>query len=272
MDALHGPDWRLCAAAPRGAFYSHVATVTTATVAILATTAWLAQIVRFAWQRIAPGPRNPREIAALALTSIAIPFAAVAHHVRARLGLRSLLADTQRAPHPIAPAVLLDRDGTLIVDVPYNADPEAVLPMPGARDALERLRAAGVATAIISNQSGIALERLAASDVAAINARVEAVLGPLGPVFVCPHHPDAGCECRKPAPGLVTAAAAALGVEPRDCVVIGDIGADVEAAHAAGARAILVPTPVTLHDEVVRAPLAVADLAAAVDAVLAGAP
>jgi histidinol-phosphate phosphatase family protein len=164
--------------------------------------------------------------------------------------------------------VLFDRDGTLVVDVPYNGDPRQVSPMPGARDALERLRAAGVPTAVVSNQSGVARGMLTRDDVAAVNARVEELLGPLGPVEFCPHGPDDGCDCRKPAPGLVLRAAERLGVDPRDCAVIGDIGADMEAAAAAGARGVLVPTPQTLPGEVAAAPERARDLRGAVDLLL----
>ena len=168
-------------------------------------------------------------------------------------------------------AVLLDRDGTLVDDVPYNADPGRVVPVPGAVTALARLRAAGVPLALISNQSGVGRELLTMADVEAVNRRLEDLVGRLGPLLVCPHAPGQGCGCRKPAPGLVLAAAAALGVDPADCVVIGDIGADVEAALAAGARPILVPTPVTRPEEVGAAPEVAATLEAALDLVLAGA-
>ncbi len=147
-------------------------------------------------------------------------------------------------------AVLLDRDGTLVVDVPYNGDPDAVVPVPGAAAAVRRLRAAGVRLAVVSNQSGIARGLLTEEQVRAVNARVEELLGPLGPWCVCPHGPEDGCACRKPRPGLVLQAARALGVAPADCAVVGDIGADVGAAAAAGARAVLVPTPVTRAEEV----------------------
>lgn len=153
---------------------------------------------------------------------------------------------------PVA-AVLFDRDGTLVVDVPYNGDPGRVQPVPGARGALDALRAAGIATAVVSNQSGIARGLLTAAQVDAVNGRVEELLGPLGPVLYCPHGPQDGCRCRKPEPGLVLDAAAALGVDPADCVVVGDIGADMDAAAAAGAGAVLVPTPVTRAEEVDRA-------------------
>ena len=139
-------------------------------------------------------------------------------------------------------AVLFDRDGTLVVDVPYNGDPALVSPVPAAAAALARLRAAGVPTAVVTNQAGIGRGLLTRGQVDAVNARLVELLGDLGPFLVCEHGPDDGCACRKPAPGLVLQAAAALGVDPADCAVVGDIGADVGAALAAGARPVLVPT------------------------------
>jgi histidinol-phosphate phosphatase family protein len=171
-------------------------------------------------------------------------------------------------PAPTPDAVLFDRDGTLVVDVPYNGDPEQVVPVPGARPALDRLRAAGVRLAVVSNQSGVARGLLTSDQVAAVNARVAELLGPFEAVLVCEHGPDDGCGCRKPRPGLVLEAADRLGVDPTRCVLVGDIGADVEAARAAGARPLLVPTAVTRPDEVAAAPEVVADLATAVDLVL----
>nr|WP_246858632.1 HAD family hydrolase [Citricoccus sp. SGAir0253] len=166
-------------------------------------------------------------------------------------------------------AVLFDRDGTLVHDVPYNGDPALVRPVDGAREALDRVRAAGLATAVVSNQSGVARGLVSRDQVDAVNARVEELLGPFGAWQVCPHGPGDGCACRKPRPGMVLAAARALGVRPEECVLIGDIGADVEAAQAAGARSVLVPTPVTRAEEVADAPVTAPDLAAAVDLVLA---
>lgn len=268
MGALHGRDWRVRAGAPGGAFRAHAFTVASAAVAVIAGAAWAAQTARFAWRRAAPGPRTRDEIAAMMTTSVVLPFAAVYHRLRGYARLRTVLADAARAPKPQPSAVLFDRDGTLVVDVPYNGDPARVQPMPGARDALARLRDAGVAVGMVSNQSGVALGRLTLDDVAAVNARVDALLGPLGAVLVCTHAPDEGCRCRKPAPGLIEEAARALGVAPRDCVVVGDIGADVDAAHAAGARAILVPTAVTRADEIAAAPVVARDLDEAVALVL----
>jgi histidinol-phosphate phosphatase family protein len=165
-------------------------------------------------------------------------------------------------------AVLFDRDGTLVVDVPYNGDPDRVRLVPGARAAVERVRAAGLRTGLVTNQSGIARGLLTRADADAVNARLAALVGGFDTVQVCPHAPDAGCGCRKPRPGMVLAAAAELGVPPQRVVVIGDIAADVEAAAAAGARGILVPTPVTRSEEVVAARETAPDLEAAVSLAL----
>jgi histidinol-phosphate phosphatase family protein len=306
MGALHGRGWREAAGVPRGRRPRHLAVTAaglaalgalaarragrprwTVPVAVLAGAGWLLGTAELAWTRIAPGPRTPDEVATMAATSLLLPPVATWHWL-AGWRRRRLLADTARAPrphrarstgapprapNPSAPAaVLFDRDGTLVVDVPYNGDPERVVPMPGAREALARLRAAGIPTAVVSNQSGVARGRLRPEQVEAVNRRVEELLGPLGPWLLCQHGPDDGCRCRKPAPGLVEAAARALGVEPHDCVVIGDVGADVEAASAAGARPVLVPTPATRAEEVATAPEVAGDLTEAVDLLLGPAP
>ncbi|MEU4428063.1 HAD-IIIA family hydrolase [Actinoplanes sp. NPDC024001] len=169
---------------------------------------------------------------------------------------------------PLYDAVLFDRDGTLIVDVPYNGDPDLVRPMPGAKEAVARLRAAGLRLGVVTNQSGLARGRFTAAQLAAVNRRVDELLGPFDDWQICPHDDTAGCSCRKPAPGLVTAAAAALGTTPARCVMIGDIGRDMEAALAAGATGILVPTEVTLPPEVAAAPHRATDLPAAADLIL----
>jgi len=158
---------------------------------------------------------------------------------------------------PLA-AVLFDRDGTLVVDVPYCADPDLVTPVPTARAALSLLRAVGIPVGVVSNQSGIARGLL----------NRDQVVDPFDVCQVCPHGPDDGCACRKPAPGMVLAAAQRLGVAPAHVAVVGDIGADVGAAHAAGARSVLVPTEVTLPEEVAAAPVVRPDLLAAVQYLL----
>ena len=169
-------------------------------------------------------------------------------------------------------AVLFDRDGTLIHDVPYNGDPRLVEPVPHAAEALARLREAGIRIGVVTNQSGIGRGLITREQAGAVNDRVDELLGPFGSWQMCPHAPDDGCRCRKPAPGMVLAACRELGVEPADAVLVGDIAADMEAARRAGARGILVPTPVTLEREVREAEAVAPDLVAAVGLVLDASP
>jgi D-glycero-D-manno-heptose 1,7-bisphosphate phosphatase len=147
-------------------------------------------------------------------------------------------------------AVLFDRDGTLIRDVPYNGDPMRVEPMPTVAEGLALLRRRDIRTGVVTNQSGVARGLLTSGDVAAVNSRVDELLGPFDVWAVCEHGPHDGCACRKPLPGLVHRATRGLGLDARDVVVIGDIGADVAAGRAAGCRAVLVPTPLTRQEEV----------------------
>jgi histidinol-phosphate phosphatase family protein len=285
MRALHGPGWRTRAGVPPGRRPRHVATAGLGLAAAAAAAAgrrrtaaaaglgWLAGTAELAWARIAPGPRTPSEVAAMTWTSLLMPFAATGWWLRgwATLPLRLRAEGPARRQRPAASppaAVLFDRDGTLVEDVPYNGDPARVRPMPGATAAIRRLRTAGVPTAVVSNQSGVARGLLTPEDVAAVNRRVEELFGPLGPWEWCPHGPSDGCDCRKPEPGLILRAAAELGVAPERCAVIGDIGADVEAARAAGARGVLVPTPRTRAEEVAAAREVAPDLEAAVDLLL----
>lgn len=165
-------------------------------------------------------------------------------------------------------AVLFDRDDTLVHDVPYNGDPDRVRPVPGAREALDRLRRAGLRLGVVSNQSGLARGRFTHRDLQRVNARVEESLGRFDTWQICGHGEGEGCGCRKPAPGLVKAAAQALGTTPERCVVVGDIGTDMAAATAAGASGILVPTPATRAEEVAAAPATAGDLRGAAELIL----
>jgi D-glycero-D-manno-heptose 1,7-bisphosphate phosphatase len=177
--------------------------------------------------------------------------------------------DGSRPPRPSLDAVLFDRDGTLIVDVPYNGDPTRVEPMPGAERAVERLRSAGLPMAVISNQSGVGRGLIDSAQVEAVNRRTRELLG-VDTWLWCPHGPKDGCGCRKPAPGMVLRAAERLGVRPDRCVVIGDVAADVQAAQAAGAAAVIVPTPRTEAEDIRMAPRRAHSIEAAVERLLAG--
>jgi D-glycero-D-manno-heptose 1,7-bisphosphate phosphatase len=160
-------------------------------------------------------------------------------------------------------AILFDRDGTLIENVPYNSEPALVKPVSGAAELLRELRADGIRIGMITNQSGVARGMLTRREVELVNARVAALLGPFDTVQVCPHGPRDRCGCRKPAPGMVLAACAELGIAPEVTAVIGDIEHDVLAAAAAGALGVLVPNEATAPDEVLRAPVVAPNLAEA---------
>jgi histidinol-phosphate phosphatase family protein len=135
------------------------------------------------------------------------------------------------------PALFLDRDGTLIVDVGYPRDPEQVEPLPGVLDALRALQTR-YALVIISNQSGLARGTITPAEAAAVHARVVAVFASAGITFAgayyCPHGPDDACRCRKPAPAMLLDAARDLDLDLAASVMIGDKRADIEAGEAAG--------------------------------------
>jgi histidinol-phosphate phosphatase family protein len=143
--------------------------------------------------------------------------------------------------HPVG-ALLCDRDGTLIEDVPYNPEPDAVRPLAGVIAALRRARNAGLKIGVVTNQSGVARGMIEPSQLDAVHARMTELLGPFDVIVSCPHGPADACGCRKPEPGLIFQAAAAIDVAPEACVVIGDQERDVHAAARAGAPAILVST------------------------------
>jgi D-glycero-D-manno-heptose 1,7-bisphosphate phosphatase len=134
-------------------------------------------------------------------------------------------------------ALFLDRDGTLIVDVGYPRDPEQVELLPGVAAAL-RVLPADVALVIVSNQSGLARGRITPAEADAVAARVAERFAAEGVRFagayVCPHGPDEGCACRKPAPGLLVRAAHELGIDLARSIMIGDKDSDVLAGRAAG--------------------------------------
>jgi histidinol-phosphate phosphatase family protein len=178
--------------------------------------------------------------------------------------LNRLVGRLRRA-RPLAPrseAILFDREGALVTGTTTAGDPGELELAPGAADAVARARAAGMAVGVVTSQS--AEGGLSSEETARVNARVDELVGPVDVWLECTHAPDEECPCRKPAPGLIYLAAAALGTLPERCVVVGDVGSDVEAAQAAGARAVLVPSSRTTAEEIDAAPVVASTLAEAV--------
>lgn len=140
-------------------------------------------------------------------------------------------------------AVFLDKDGTLVEDVPYNVDPAQLRFTRGALVALRRLQARGHALFIVTNQPGLALDRFDAPAwqqlEAALHTRLREAGIRLGGVYHCPHAPGAGCDCRKPGAGLLRQAAQDHDIDLAASWMVGDILDDIEAGHRAGCRSIL---------------------------------
>ena len=147
-------------------------------------------------------------------------------------------------------AVFLDKDGTLIEDVPYNVDPARIRLAACAPQGLRRLHEAGYLIVVVSNQSGVARGLFPERGLRGVEARLRELLAehdvPLAGFYYCPHHPEGvvaqyavECDCRKPAPGMILRAARDLHLDLARSWFIGDILNDVEAGRRAGCRTIL---------------------------------
>jgi D-glycero-D-manno-heptose 1,7-bisphosphate phosphatase len=141
-------------------------------------------------------------------------------------------------------AVFFDRDGTLMEDVHYCGDPAKVKVYPGVSDALRRLKEAGFATVIVSNQSGIGRGWITQDQYRAVEREFlrQAGAGLIDASYFCPDAPDAPSTCRKPAPGMLLNAARDLGLDLARSFLVGDKSDDIECGRRAGARTILVLT------------------------------
>jgi D-glycero-D-manno-heptose 1,7-bisphosphate phosphatase len=143
-------------------------------------------------------------------------------------------------------AAFLDRDGTIIEEKHYIADPEDVVLTEGAVEGLRALRAAGFKLIVVTNQSGIARGLYGEAEFRAVQARLESMLEAEGvafdAVYFCPHHPDFSgpCDCRKPGPGMYQDGERNLGIDLAHSVYIGDRLKDVLPAKRFGGLAILV--------------------------------
>jgi D-glycero-D-manno-heptose 1,7-bisphosphate phosphatase len=181
-------------------------------------------------------------------------------------------------PAEARPAVFLDRDGTLLEECDYLADPKRVRFLEGALDALRRLRRGGYALVLVTNQSGIARGLYSEADYRAVQARVDALLAEadanVDRTYHCPHHPDftGPCDCRKPGTGMHRAAERDLGIDLARSWFVGDKVADVLPAAILGGRGVLVRTGYGAQEEARRPPgvLVVDDLAGAADLIVAG--
>ncbi len=162
-------------------------------------------------------------------------------------------------PAPLRPAVFFDRDGTLIDDEHYLADPARVRLRTGAAAAVRRVNEAGLAAVIVTNQSGIARGMFTEDDYARVRDRVLELLAEAGAridaTYHCPHHPDFGgaCACRKPGIALFQQAASEHALDLARSAFIGDRLRDVSPAARFGALGVLVPAVDTPFGEMQRA-------------------
>ena len=143
-------------------------------------------------------------------------------------------------------AVFLDRDGTIMEDSNYVGKVEHVVLIPHAAQALKRLQDAGYKLFIITNQSGVGRGYFTREAVESIHAHLNEQFGQAGVRFdryyVCPHHPEYNCECRKPKPKFLLDAAREYGLDRPRCFMIGDRASDIQAGVNAGVRSVLVLT------------------------------
>ncbi len=148
-------------------------------------------------------------------------------------------------------ALFLDKDGTLVENVPYNVDPEQIRLAAGALEGLQLLHAAGYRLFVVSNQSGVARGLFPERSLGAVEARLRGLLGeaglPLAGFYYCPHHPEGvvasyalDCACRKPRPGMILQAGREHGLDLTASWMVGDILDDIEAGRRAGCRTVLV--------------------------------
>lgn len=152
--------------------------------------------------------------------------------------------------------IFLDRDGTLNPDPGYIKSPDQFELFPGVPEALARLKRAGARLVVVTNQSGIARGLLSRDDLDTVHLKLKHLLGGAGVsldgIYFCPHHPDDGCDCRKPNRGMIDQAVRELGVNLDRSYLIGDHIRDIELARRIGVRSVLVTTGVISPQEAER--------------------
>ena len=144
-------------------------------------------------------------------------------------------------------AVFIDRDGTVVFDKHYLADPRGLEIITTVPEGIKRLNDAGIPVIMVTNQSGVARGKFDEETLELIHQRLIEILEDNGAIvnglYYCPHMPDAGCDCRKPKPGMLLKAKEERGFDLRKSYVIGDRMLDIEMAHSVGAIGVLVPEP-----------------------------
>jgi histidinol-phosphate phosphatase family protein len=151
---------------------------------------------------------------------------------------------------------MVDRDGTIIADRHYLNDPDGVVLLPGAADAIRRLSAAGYPSIVCTNQSGIARGAISLAQYHTVRQRLDALLAAEGAelrdTFACPHHPEVHgpCACRKPGLALYERAAVVHDLDLSRCLFIGDRARDVTPSLAWHARGVLVRSTNTREEDV----------------------
>ena len=159
-------------------------------------------------------------------------------------------------------AVFLDRDGTMAPDIPYCSRPEDFNLFPESAKAIRRLKANGFKVIVITNQSGVARGYFSEDTLMKIHEKMERELSRedahLDGIYYCPHHPDEGCECRKPKPQMILRAAQEHGINLLKSVMIGNSSADIEAGKAAGCKTILIASSQPTDEAIASRPDAVA--------------
>jgi D-glycero-D-manno-heptose 1,7-bisphosphate phosphatase len=151
------------------------------------------------------------------------------------------------------PALFLDRDGVIVDEAEYLADPAKLCLLPGSAEAIVEVNRQGVPVIVVTNQSGVARGYFPESRVAEIHVQLDRLLAGQGAhisrYYYCPHHPTEGqspyrvdCQCRKPRPGMLLQAARDLSLELHESFLVGDKLSDLEAGASAGCQTILVRT------------------------------
>ena len=145
------------------------------------------------------------------------------------------------------PCIFIDRDDTIIHDVPYLSDPSLVALTPGASEALASFRELGFSIVIISNQSGIGRGYFTEEQLRKVNARMLELLADGGAtidaIYYCPHRPDENCNCRKPKTGMLEQACRDFDVDKAHSVMIGDLKGDVDMGKSFGIKTIQIMLP-----------------------------